>query len=108
MTLAAIVFSQIAAVLNCRTQQLSVFSIGIFSNKHVWFGIAFEIVLLAVLIYTPFLQGVFNTTGIGLREWLFLICIPIPLFLIEEYRKYLSRKLFAHRNKLYTQSAVQH
>ena len=92
MTLAAIVFCQIAAAINCRTQISSVFSIGIFSNHRIWWGIAFEVLLLACLIYIPFLQGLFNTAPLGVSEWIFLIVIPIPLFLLEELRKYLVRQ----------------
>lgn len=95
MTLAAIVFTQIAAVMNCRTQKASVFKNGIFSNHLIWVGIIFEICLLAVLVYTPFFQGLFNTAPLNIHDWLFLACIPIPLFLIEELRKYIARKLSA-------------
>ncbi|WP_057824802.1 cation-translocating P-type ATPase [Lapidilactobacillus concavus] len=93
MTLAAIVFTQIAAVMNCRTQRASVFSNGLFSNRLIWFGIFFEVALLATLVYTPFLQDLFNTATLNGRDWLFLITIPIPLFLIEEARKFISRKI---------------
>ncbi|AMV69597.1 cation-transporting ATPase, E1-E2 family [Pediococcus damnosus] len=96
MTLAAIVFCQIAAAINCRTKLSSVFSIGLFSNHRIWGGIVFEVILLALLIYVPFLQGLFNTAAIGGREWLLLICIPIPLVLIEELRKYFFRKRAAN------------
>lgn len=41
MTLAAIVFSQIGAVFNCRTEKESLFKIGFFSNKRVLLGIFF-------------------------------------------------------------------
>lgn len=92
MTLAAIVFCQIAAALNCRTKNSSIFSIGIFSNRRIWGGIIFEVLLLALLIYVPFLQGLFNTAAIGWQDWILLVCIPIPLVLIEEIRKYFMRK----------------
>ncbi|KRN29032.1 hypothetical protein IV38_GL001247 [Lactobacillus selangorensis] len=92
MTLAAIVFCQIAAAINCRTKKISVFKIGLFSNKRVWEGIIFEICLIIALIYIPFLQGIFNTAPLQWNEWLFLICIPIPLVLIEELRKYFVRR----------------
>lgn len=92
MTLGAIVFAQIAAVFNCRTDSQSLFTIGFFSNKRVLGGILFEIALIACLMYIPVLQHAFNTTGIQLTDWLFLICIPIPIILIEELRKYFVRK----------------
>ncbi len=93
MTLGAIIFCQIAAAMNCRTQISSVFSVGLFSNRRIWLGIIAEIVLFAVLMYTPFLQEVFNTKPLDLVEWFFLFCIPLPLFLLEELRKFFVRKI---------------
>jgi magnesium-transporting ATPase (P-type) len=92
MTLAAIVFGQIGMVLNCRTESQSVFSIGLFSNKRVLFGIVFEVALLCAIIYTPFLQEIFNTAPIGLMDWVFLVLVPIPIVLLEELRKYFHRR----------------
>ena len=43
MVLGTIVFTQIANVLNCRTDKTSVFKKGLFSNKNIWYGIIFEI-----------------------------------------------------------------
>ncbi|QOJ86100.1 cation-transporting P-type ATPase [Lentilactobacillus parabuchneri] len=93
ITLGAIVFSQIAAAMNCRTQISSVFSIGLFSNHRILTGIVVEVVLIALLMYVPFLQGVFNTGPLNLSEWIFLFCIPVPIFMIEELRKYIVRRI---------------
>ncbi|CAM2747855.1 P-type (transporting) HAD superfamily ATPase [Fructilactobacillus fructivorans] len=92
MTLAAIGFCQIAAVLNCRTRVTSLFKIGIFSNHRIMWGIAFQIVLITLLIYVPFLQSVFGTYSIGVSDWIYLIAIPIPLVLLDELRKYFVRR----------------
>ncbi|GEL15392.1 haloacid dehalogenase [Pediococcus cellicola] len=100
MTLAAIVFCQIAAAINCRTKNSSVFSIGIFSNRRIWGGIVFEVALLALLIYVPFLQGLFNTAPIDWHDWVLLFCIPIPLVLIEEARKLFMRKKHAPKSNV--------
>jgi len=92
MTLASIVFCQVGAVMNCRTEKQSVFKTGLFSNKKVLFGIVFEILLLSAIIYVPFLQDIFNTAPIGIKEWAFLFALPLPIVLIEEIRKAISRK----------------
>jgi len=92
MTLAAIVFCQVGAVFNCRTAKQSIFKVGLFSNKKVLFGIVFEILLLCALIYVPFLQNLFDTAPIGLKDWALLAIIPIPMVLFEEIRKAISRK----------------
>jgi len=97
MTLAAIIFCQIAAALNCRSKYTSVFKLGLFSNHRIWAGIVFEILLLLVLIYTPGLQTAFNTAPLQIKDWLFLIAIPIPIFLIDELRKLIMRYKFQNK-----------
>ena len=98
MTLAAIVFSQVGMVLNCRTEKQSIFKVGLFSNVRVIKGIVFEIFLVAAIIYVPFLQNIFQTGPIGVKEWAFLFVLPIPIVLLEEARKAIVRRM--DRNKL--------
>ena len=98
MTLASIVFCQIGAVLNCRTEQQSVFSVGVFSNKRVLLGIGVEVALICALSYVPFLQGIFNTAPLGWTDWLLLVVLPFPILLLEELRKFLSRKYGKNRS----------
>ena len=50
MALAAIVFSQIGAVFNCRTEKQSAFQVGLFKNKQVNLGILIEIILIFALV----------------------------------------------------------
>ncbi len=95
MTLAGVVMAQVANVLNCRSNTASIFKLGLFSNKIVLWGILSEFGLLILLVYTPFLQSVFNTAKLGWVEWAFSIaCIPLVLFIDE------IRKLIARRRKL--------
>ena len=92
MTLGAIVFCQIGVVFNCRTDRTSVFKVGFFTNRMVIIGIFTELALLALLIYTPFMQNLFNTAPIGLREWAFLLIWPPVLILTDELRKVFLRR----------------
>lgn len=92
MTLAAIVVSQIGAVFNCRTETESVFQIGFFSNRIILWGIGIELILLALLIYLPGLQSIFNTAPLGLHEWAFLILWAPAIFLVDELRKLFIRR----------------
>lgn len=89
MFLGAIVFTQIANVLNCRTNKISIFKKGLFSNKNIWFGIIFEILLFLFLTVTPGIQQLFHTTILNASDWIFLFLLPIPLVLIDEARKWL-------------------
>ena len=91
MTLAGVVFSQIGMVMNNRTDNESVLRRGLFSNRYINAGIVIEILILAAVMYIPFLNGIFHTAPISLLEWLYLICIPFAVFGIEELRKKLLR-----------------
>jgi Ca2+-transporting ATPase len=91
MTLASIVFCQIGHVMNCRTEVQSVFKAGLFKNKLVLLGIGVEVLLLCAILYVPFLQNVFQTGPIGLKEWGALFLIPLPIIIVEEIRKYFTR-----------------
>ncbi|WP_147535462.1 cation-translocating P-type ATPase [Bacillus marasmi] len=93
MTLAGIVFSQIGAVMNCRTENQSIFYKGLWKNHTINLGIIVEIIFLIMIMYVPFLQDAFGTAPIGMTDWLFLISIPPLIVAIEEIRKAISRKL---------------
>jgi Ca2+-transporting ATPase len=91
LTLASIVFCQMGMVLNCRTERESVFKIGLFKNKQVIQGIIVEFLLVIAMMYIPFIRGVFQTSPVPLAGWIFLFCVPVPIVLIEEARKYYLR-----------------
>ena len=91
MALAAIVFSQIGAVFNCRTEKQSAFQVGLFKNKQVNLGILIEIILIFALVYLPPLQSVFHTAPLLLSDWLLLCIWPPLVLLLEEVRKFWLR-----------------
>ncbi|SEW23653.1 cation-translocating P-type ATPase [[Clostridium] fimetarium] len=92
MTLAAIVFCQIGAVYNCRTEKQSVFKVGLFNNKQVNLGIAIEIIIILCIVYLPPFQSVFHTTALKLSDWMLLCAWPPLILFIEEIRKAIVRR----------------
>jgi len=99
MTLTCIVCSQIGAVFCCRTNQSSIFSIGLFTNRLILVGVICEILLLASLLYIPFLNGIFNTAPLGLMEIGFALSwVPIMIFLDEMSKLYLRMQKSASSN----------
>src|SRR5215831_3346748 len=98
MTLASIVATQIGNLFAQRTEHTSVFRISLSRNPLVWVGIATELTLLVLLLYTPLLQSLFGTAPLPLKNWLFL-CAWTPLLLIvDEGYKALVR--YKERQKL--------
>jgi len=87
-----IVLMQVGNAFACRTERASAFTIGLFSNRLLLWGIAFELVFAAALIYVPFLQKVFRTGPVGAEWWAYLIAFVPVIFLAEELRKAIQRR----------------
>jgi Ca2+-transporting ATPase len=70
-----------------RSEKASLFRIGIFSNKWMQFAVGSSILLLLLVCTVPFLQGIFNTHFMNLREWLVVIGLATIPALSEEITK---------------------
>jgi magnesium-transporting ATPase (P-type) len=92
MTFAAIVATQVGNVLACRTDRDSIFRAGLFSNPHVWLGIAAEVALLLVLVLAPPLREIFGLAPLAFAEWSVLLALPPAMLALDEGRKWLVRK----------------
>jgi magnesium-transporting ATPase (P-type) len=87
MTLAAVVATQIGNLFAQRTERSSVLRAGLFSNKLAWAGVLVEVILVGVIIYTPWLQPIFDTAAFPLANWLFLLAWMPALLIADELRK---------------------
>jgi len=93
MTWAGIVATQVGTAFACRTNRVSVFRVGFWTNKWLLWGIVFEVVLTVLIVYVPFLQKVFQTTGLGWEHWVVLGFFAPIMFLSDELRKLVNRKV---------------
>jgi sodium/potassium-transporting ATPase subunit alpha len=90
--LAGIIATQVVNVFACRSPNISIFTLGIFSNRLVLAGIATEVALAAFIIYTPPGNSLFASAPIGVNVWLLLIPFALLLLISDETRKYFVRK----------------
>jgi sodium/potassium-transporting ATPase subunit alpha len=91
--LTAIIITQIGNVFACRSSAESIFSIGVFSNRLIFGGILFELILQLFIVYHPLGNEFFGTAPIAFHIWLILVPFSIALFAAEELRKlYVRRK----------------
>lgn len=90
--LTAIIITQVANVFACRSFRESLFSIGVFTNRLVFLGIAAELLLQLFIVYHPWGQAVFGTAALPLRAWLVLLPFAPALIAAEELRKVFVRK----------------
>jgi Ca2+-transporting ATPase len=83
---------------SCRSKLRSVFGMSLFQNMSLW-GAAFAAISLqALALYVPFLQPLFRSPGLDMKElWLaFLLCL-IPLFAVEVGKIFIRRELHLQR-----------
>ncbi|MGZ7119105.1 MAG: cation-translocating P-type ATPase [Methanobacterium sp.] len=92
MVFVGIVAAQIGNLLACQTSRTSSFTIGLFKNKWIPMGIAFEVIITLSIVYIPYLQSIFNTTGLGINEWLYVATFIPIMFFADELRKYFIRR----------------
>jgi len=89
--LSAIIAMQVVNVFLCRHPVLSSFGRGYASNRLLWYGIAFELLLLLLIDYTPWGNALFGTAALGLDVWLFILPCMLLMLLAEELRKAVVR-----------------
>jgi potassium/sodium efflux P-type ATPase len=94
MVFAGIVVLQIGTLFAVRSETQSSIKLGFFSNHLILYGILLAIVLTSAIVYIPFLQKIFSTTGLDLFDWSMLVVFMFAVLLIEEFRKVALPKLF--------------
>lgn len=92
MALAAVVATQIGNVFTQRTERTSIFKVPLFSNRLIWIGVLTELILAAIIIYTPIGQAIFDTNSFPLSYWLFLFAWTPSLIVVDEIRKWVVRR----------------
>jgi magnesium-transporting ATPase (P-type) len=90
--LAAIVVMQIANIFLCRHPRESVFASGSFSNTLILWGIAAELILIALIVYAPWGNAVFGTAPLAAEVWLFVLPFAAAMLALEEGRKAIMRR----------------
>ncbi|NJD68434.1 MAG: cation-transporting P-type ATPase, partial [candidate division NC10 bacterium] len=88
---AAIVICQVANVYACRSRRASVFSVGLFTNRLIVWGIAVELAILGLIVYSPIGHRIFGTDAFSGEFWWLLIGCAILLVVVEETRKGIVR-----------------
>ena len=91
MTQAGIVMSQFFNGFAVRTEEQSIFKVGLLSNRPLVAAEFLGVGIMACISYLPPLQHVFNTTGLTVYDWLMLTAFGVVLLVAEELRKAVHR-----------------
>ncbi len=90
--LMGIMCMQIVNASMCRSDLKSIFSIGLFSNSMLNFGIVMEIGLMLFISYSSLGNNIFHTGPLPLQFWIFMLPFMGTMVVIEETRKLYLRR----------------
>jgi Ca2+-transporting ATPase len=75
-----------------RSERMSIFKLGIFSNRYMQVAVGLSIFLLLLVINVPFLQPVFNTHFMTPKEWGVVLGFSLIPAVSEEITKFFLRR----------------
>ncbi|MFN8218039.1 MAG: cation-transporting P-type ATPase [Solirubrobacterales bacterium] len=92
MTFLSMVACQVGTAFASRTERASLRSVGVFSNRLLLWGIAFELALTGFLIYVPFCQDLLGTAALPLHYVLVVLPFPFVVWGADELRRWRARR----------------
>ena len=92
MTFLGIVVCQVGTGFAARTERASLRSVGLFTNRLLLWGIAFELVFAAAVVVLPPLQAAFGTAVPDAEALALLIPFPFIVWGADETYRYLRRR----------------
>ena len=92
MAFAGIVVCQIGTAMAARTDRVSLFRIGIWSNRLLLVGILFELLVAAAAIYLPPANAVLGTSPLTGTQLLVLTTFPVFVWGVDEIYRVVRRR----------------
>ncbi len=90
--LAGIIASQVVNVFVCRHPEQAVWSFPLLQNRLLLLGLAVEIGLLLLIVYSPLGQSAFATAAFPSAVWGWIALLALVFGLLEEARKTIFRR----------------
>ena len=95
MAFTTLVFAQLFNAFNARSDRTSAFD-HLFTNPLLWGAIALSVVLQVAVVQLPFLNDAFDTTPLGVDEWLLCTGLASIVLWADEAKK-LAQRLVRRR-----------
>jgi Ca2+-transporting ATPase len=90
MTFVSLILIQFFKAYNFRSDRLSLFNRPL-ANRLLNLAILFEILLLVLIVYVPFLQQPFETFGLSLVDWCIVVVAALTISPVLEIAKWFER-----------------
>lgn len=79
--------SELVRAYTARSERYPLLKLGVFTNRYMQYAVGVSIVLLLLVIYVPFLQSIFDTVPLSLREWVVIFPLLFVPAIIAEINK---------------------
>jgi Ca2+-transporting ATPase len=87
-----VVISLMFNAFNWRSDKVSIFSLGIFTNRSLIYAVLSTVLLQLAAIYVPFMQTAFRTVPLSLSDWGLIIPLASTTLIAMEITKYLENR----------------
>ena len=84
MVFCLITISEMFNAFNWRSDRISLFRLGLFSNRSLLFAVATTILLQVLVVYVPFFQKPFHTTALAFTDWFWIVLLGSTTFVFME------------------------
>jgi len=92
MAFATLSISELFRAYTSRSERYSLWDIGVFSNKWMQWAVLASLAIVLAIIYVPFLDPIFDTTLLSLREWMVMTPLILLPAVAAEANKYFLRQ----------------
>jgi len=97
MVFTVLTLSQMAQILAIRSERLSLFQQGVFTNLPLLGAVVLTVLLQLATIYVPFLNPIFHTAPLAAGELALCLALSSAIFFVVEIEKWLGRRRRAAR-----------
>ncbi|KAF0220047.1 MAG: Ca2+-transporting [Geobacteraceae bacterium] len=94
MVFSFLVINRMAVALTVRSDRLSIFQMGVFSNRPLSGAILITVLLQFAVIYTPFMNPVFRTVPLKVHELAFILILAPVVLIVAEAVKLFKRNFW--------------
>lgn len=84
---ATLICAELFRAFAARSERISVFKLGLFSNKMMNIAVALSLVMLVAVIYIPGINGIFNNVALNPLAWVVILPLAILPFAVSEISK---------------------
>lgn len=102
MAFATLGLIQLAHCLNVRSNDKSLAKLGLFTNMYLIGAIVISAVLQLIIIFVPFLNGIFKVTPLNLHQWLIVVGASVSIIPIVEIMKFILKSRRAEKSETLT------